>query len=263
MRLSFLKTAYKGEIGINLTWLGLECKNSKEFHTFLNSKVLNRFNDVEFDREMIVDLLKSLELTEMGMENLEEAFNSIPKEKPVWAASEALTEAYLEGQEGVIFPWNMGRDLRNHNASLQGPDLVGIVGEGPDARFAFGEVKSSSQLQFPPNVTYDLRLQLEKLINEPKTYGQLIKWLYPRVLKTPHRERFEYAATRFFNTGKNNFVLYGMLIRDTKAEPKDLSVMGNKLKNSLSPPTKCQLTALYLPWGLQELNSYIKGFGAL
>ena len=262
MSLSFLITAYEDKTSIYLTWLGLECKDSKEFNSFLNKNVLNRLDDVEFDSEA-VNHLQSLSLTEMGKGNLEATLNSIPQEKHAWGASEALAEAYLEAKEGVVFPWNTRRDLRNSYASLQGPDIVGIVGEGPEACFAFGEVKSSSQQQFPPQVINNLRLQLEKLVIEPKTYGQLIKWLYARVYETPHRERFENAATRFFNSGNKNFVLYGLLIRDTRAEPRDLSVMGNKLLNSLSPPTRCQLTALYLPWGLQELISNIRNSGTL
>ena len=262
MSLSFLITAYEDKTCINLTWLGLKCKDSKEFNSFLTKNVRNRLDDVEFDSEA-VDNLKSFQLTEMGKENLEATLNSIPQEENAWGASEALAEAYLEVQEGVDFPWNTRRDLRNPNASLQGPDIVGIVGEEPEACFAFGEVKSSSQQQFPPQVINDLRLQLEKLVIQPETVGQLIKWLYVRVHNTSHKDRFANAAIRFFDSGNRKFVLYGLLIRDTRAESKDLSVMGNKLVNSLSPPTRCQLTALYLPWGLQELIFNIRDSGTL
>jgi site-specific DNA-cytosine methylase len=41
-----------------------------------------------------------------------------------------------------------------------------------------------------------------------------------------------------------------------------LAVRGSDLRNRFSEPTTCQLTALYLPWQIEELISKIRNGGA-
>ena len=176
-----------------------------------------------------------------------------------------MAEAYLEDQEGVVFPWNAKRDFRNPNASLPGADIVGIVGEDSESIFAFGECKKSWQKKYPPNVMTNkdgMRKQLSSLVNEHKKRSALIKWLFYRTVNTPFGDKYTAASKNYYHSRNINYVLYGVLIRDTKPVPNDLSGTGIKINAILALPTRCKLKALYLPWGLNDLVPKIAKHGS-
>jgi hypothetical protein len=83
-----------------------------------------------------------------------------------WRVGEALAETYLVDHRECHFPWPDGRDIRKSGSSLPGADLVGFQRDGGHHRFAFGEVKTSSEKAYPPGACYGvtgLKQQLEDL----------------------------------------------------------------------------------------------------
>jgi hypothetical protein len=69
-----------------------------------------------------------------------------------WRIGEAFAEAYLVDHRECEFPWPTGRDLKNPSASPAGTDLVGFHKANNQTRFAFGEVKTAPQKEWPPSV---------------------------------------------------------------------------------------------------------------
>ena len=252
-----------------VSWVGFEFTDDGQFSTFLATSVADRFDDSQETAEF-QEILKGLPLTELGKKNLEEVLNATYLEERAWVAGESLAEAFLESDQGVVFPWNSSRDKRNPSGSLPGADIVGFVGTGKGCRLALGEIKSSSEKKSPPQVmsgrSYSptnknhsgMGYQLYRLANDLGTIYQLIRWLQSRVKGTSYQTNYEQAVATFFNSGNKNVALFGVLIRDTQVNEKDLSPLGESLRGDLSNPTTCLLTALYLPWGINQLINKIK-----
>ena len=68
-----------------------------------------------------------------------------------WRVGEAIAETYLQVHRACCFPWPDGRDERKSGSSLPGADLVGFGKDGGGDCIAFGEVKTSSQANYPPS----------------------------------------------------------------------------------------------------------------
>lgn len=113
----------------------------------------------------------------------------------------------------ITFPWNMERDKRNPSSSLPGADLVGFIGKGTACRFVFGEVKSSSEKLYPPQImsgrNNHLGHQLDNLASDLTAICQLLLWLLPRVKGNKYEEQYNQAAVSFFNSGNKNIALLG------------------------------------------------------
>ncbi|MCY4251485.1 MAG: hypothetical protein OXC82_13770 [Rhodobacteraceae bacterium] len=265
MNQSFLKMAYEDKNDGCITLMGLECTDTKDFNSFLNSNVRNRLYDIELADEFI-EHINGIPTAKMESEVLADILNPHQQEKSKSDACEALAEAFLEMHDQVVFPWNMQRDKRNPRASLPGPDVIGIVEAGSESRFAFGEVKGCSHEQFPPSVMYGIdgmEGQLRKLINNQVIRRGLILWLFSKVKGNSHLDRFLEALKAYIISEYKNYVLFGVLLRDTRPTQKDLSNTATQLTNNLSLPTKCNLTALYLPWPLDDLISRINASGTI
>jgi len=273
MNLSFISTVYENNHDC-VSWFGLQCTDNEQFSEFLNTRVASRLDDTE-GNDAFRNHLNGLALTGLGKESLSAVLNAEQPEERAWAAGEALAEAFLEENEDVIFPWNMERDKRNPFGSLPGADLVGFVNKETGCRFVLGEVKSSSEQQYPPQVmsgrSYNpgdnnhagMGHQIYKLANDLTAICQLIKWLLPRIRGTEYQPNYEQAAITFFNSGNKEISLHGILIRDTQANEKDLSLPGMAFRRDFSNPTTCQLIALYLPWSIDQLISKIRHGGVL
>ena len=264
----FAKQVYQDEHEC-VSWVGFELTDDSQLSTFLKTNVAGRFDDSQ-ENAKFQEFLKGLPLTGLGTKSLEAVLNATYPEERAWAASEALAEAFLESDQGVVFPWNMARDKRNPFGSLPGADIVGFVGTDKGCLFALGEVKSSSDPNSPPQVmsgrSYNpanknhsgMGYQIYRLANNLGTIRQLIKWLLPRVEDTKYQKNYKQAAATFFNSGNKNIALFGVLTRDTQTNEKDLSPLGESLRGDISNPTTCLLTALYLPWGINQLINKIK-----
>lgn len=248
-----------------VSWQGHSAQESDAFYSFLKGPVAARLNDTE-GKAVLTEHLRGLSLTGMGQKALEEVLAADVPETRDWAAGEALAEAVLEAQHDVVLPWNTERDKRNPFASLPGADIVGFQRDGNTCRLALGEVKCSSEVKSPPQVMSGrsgMTHQLDTLASNLATLCQLLKWLLPRVKGTEHETTFNNACMRYFNSGKRDLVLFGVLIRDQAVCETDLQARGHILAGRLQAPSCCRLLALYLPWPIAQLPERVgKGCGA-
>jgi len=253
------ETAYQSDQGC-VSWQGERAQDDDTFNGFLQGPVAARLNDTE-GGEALSEHLRGLSLTGMGQAALEEVLSAEVPETRDWAAGEALAEAVLEAHHDVVLPWNTERDKRNPFASLPGADIVGFQRDGDSHRLALGEVKCSSEAKWPPQVmsgrSGGLAHQLDSLAHNLGTIYQLLQWLLPRVKNTEHEAAFSVACTRYFNSGRRDLALFGILIRDQEAREEDLQTRGRGLASGLQAPTRCLLIALYLPWPIAKLPEVI------
>jgi hypothetical protein len=257
------QVAYQSTHGC-ASWQGECAEAGDDLNGFLSGPVAARLNDAEGGEELRSHL-RGLSLTGMGHQALEEVLAADVPEERDWAAGEALAEAVLEEHHDVVLPWNTERDKRNPFASLPGADIVGFQRDGDSHRLALGEVKSSSEEQWPPQVmsgrSGGIGHQLDALASNLGTICQLLTWLLPRVKRTQHESSFNNACTRYFNSERRDVALFGILIRDKEARETDLQARGRSLGGSLQVPTRCQLIALYLPFKISQLPTAIQQGG--
>lgn len=244
---------------------GLHAQDGDVLGAFLTGPVAARLDDTEGGEELR-DHLRGLSLTGMGQDALAEVLAAEVSEERDWAAGEALAEALLEEDHDVVLPWNTVRDKRNPFASLPGADIVGFQRDGDSHRLALGEVKCSSEAQWPPQVmsgrSGGIGHQLDNLATNLGTICQLLKWLLHRVKRTAYEEAFNQACTRYLNSGHRDLSLFGVLVRDQAANEADLRARGRSLGGQLQAPTRCRLIALYLPWSISRLPELIRQGGA-
>lgn len=252
------KTAYDSTQGC-VVWQGECADDGDELTAFIQGAVAARLHDTESNEELHGHL-RGLSLTGMGQETLEAVLAAEVPETRDWAAGEALAEAVLEAHHDIELPWNNERDKRNPFASLPGADIVGFQRDGDSYRLALGEVKCSSEANWPPQVMYGrsgMIHQLENLANDLGTVYQLLRWLLPRVKGTSYQAAFNTACTRYLNSGRRDLALFGILVRDQMPQDADLRARGQNLADKLAAPTRCCLIALYLPWPIAQLPQII------
>jgi hypothetical protein len=258
------KVAYQSTHGC-VSCDGLHAQDGDELGAFLTGPVAARLDDTEGGEELR-DHLRGLSLTGMGQDALAEVLAAEVPEERDWAAGEALAEAVLEEHHEVVLPWNTERDKRNPFASLPGADIVGFQRDGDSHRLALGEVKCSSEAQWPPQVmsgrSGGIGHQIDALANNLGTICQLFKWLLPRVKNTEHEQSFNQACSRYFNSGRRDLALFGILVRDQDVRESDLRARGSSLGGLLQAPTCCRLLALYLPWPISRLPELVRQGGA-
>jgi len=253
-------TEIYGETHPCVPYSGRRFEDNYELDFFL-TRVYAKLADLEGKRQFKT-FLEGLRLTGYGTEKLEEFLRPNPKEERKWAISEALCETYLEEEEKVKIPWNTLRDKKNFASSLPGADIVGLKQNGNQWLLVVGEVKSSSEESVPPQVMRISKKQLEYLALKPDAIQLLFKWLFYRVKNTALYPYFEQAMVTFLESGSKAVALYGMLVRDTEANEKDLSSVGIALREKISLPMTCHSIAIYLPWSLDRLPQKINIGGA-
>jgi hypothetical protein len=141
----------------------------------------------------IAQALNEVTTTEFEVAQLREILNQPPALKD-WQVGEALAEAWLTDHRACDFPWPSSRDLRNRNASPTGADLVGFQLQNGSCRLAFGEVKTSGEAQYPPQVVTKpngLVEQLETLRDNPAAKDQLFLYLAYHARQTNWNSRFQ------------------------------------------------------------------------
>lgn len=117
--------------------------------------------------------------------------------------------------------------------------------------FAFGEVKTSSEAQYPPSSMYSrtgLKKQLEDLRDSEPIRDDLFIYLGHRARTAPWRPRFEAASKRYLKNS-SDVQLYGVLVRDVLPHADDLRVRVHDLARNCPAGTGIELMALYLPKG--------------
>ncbi len=259
MTLSFVNSEYNGSHSC-VSWQGLSLGNDNNFNVFIQKEVARRLNDIP-GRDEFRSHLRGLALTDMGIESLEVVLNAEIPEERSWAVGEALAEALLIYSHKMVFPWNMERDKRNAKASLPGADIIGFLPLDSGFRLALGEVKTSSEEKYPPQVmsgrSGHLGHQIDNLAQNMGTIYQLFKWLHPRCKGTEHQDAFDQSISLYLNSSNKAASLFGVLIRDTAPNELDLRGRGNALASKVFHPTSCELIAVYLPYKIADLPSQI------
>lgn len=262
MNLAFATTDYTGQEQ-QVSWDGISLTDGEEFNTFMKNDVASRLYDQE-ENDGFESHLRSLASTGFAKEeSLNRILSAEILEERDWAVGEALSEAWLNKEYNVIWPWNMERDKRNPKASLPGADLIGFIQINNETRFAFGEVKSSSEEKYPPQVMSSrlghMGHQINNLATNLSLIFQLLKWLSPRCKGTQHELLYNSSIILYLKSGNKAVSLFGVLVRDTEANELDLKACGQALGTTLQSPTVCQLIALYLPCTIKELPTRVKG----
>jgi hypothetical protein len=264
MTISFVNIEYNGSQNC-VSWQGLCLYPGDDFSRFIQGDVANRLKDTP-GREEFHDHLRGLTMTGMGKDSLEAVLNAeIPEERD-WAVGEALAEALLIRSHMVVFPWNMKRDNRNAKGSLPGADIVGFLPLGSSFRLVLGEVKTSGEDKYPPQLmsgrSGHMGYQIDKLANNMGTIYQLLYWLLSRVKGTAYQAAYNQAVELYFNSGNKAASLFGVLIRDTAPNKLDLQGRGNALGGTVVDPASCALIAVYLPCKIADLLGMIEKGGA-
>lgn len=168
-----------------------------------------------------------------------------------WRVGESLAEAYLVHHRACNFPWPDSRDERKSGSSLPGADLVGFQQDGKTNRFAFGEVKTSSEATYPPGAMHGrtgLKQQIEDLRDEVSIRDDLVKYLGHRVRDAVWKEQFISAFKRY-SANNADVQLFGILVRDVPPHEDDLRIRVSKLGTDCPVATSVELLAVYLPDG--------------
>jgi len=166
-----------------------------------------------------------------------------------WRVGEALAESYLVHQKNCFFPWPDGRDERKSGSSLPGADLVGFQSNDTDDFFAFGEVKTSAENNYPPGAMHGstgLKRQIEDLKDDVKIEDDLVLYLGHRATTASWKSRYQNAAQNYIQS-KTNVRVFGFLVRDVKPNQDDLRTLVTRLAKDQHADMVIELLALYLP----------------
>ena len=229
--------------GVGLRWSDNE----------LNAAMDGRVAAVLFDddgKANIVDILAGLAETDFAQAGLRRMLEDADEIED-WRIGEAIAEVYLTDHRACSFPWRDGRDERKSGSSLPGADLVGFGKDDEGDCFAFGEVKTSRERQYPPGAMYGrtgLKRQLEDLRDGETIRDDLVKYLGHRAGSASWRERFERAAGRYLRN-TSDIQIYGYLVRDVEPHWDDLRVRVVNLGAGCPEKTRIELLALYMPQG--------------
>jgi hypothetical protein len=250
---------YQGQQG-STRWEGRHVTDAKRFAGFVREVVRHRVADEEssFEPE-----LRGLATTGMATDFVGKLLKAVP-EPEGWEVGEALAECALERDSGreVHWPWNTVRDRRTPRASLPGTDLVGFYRQGDDVFLLFGEVKTSSDTNTPPNVMYGgsgMAWQLQESAKRLDIQRTLLQWLHVRCQEKPYHDLYEKAVSRYLASGGQELLIVGVLIRDTAPNQADLQNRAKALAKTLVSPTRVELIAWYLPVPIADWPALLRG----
>ena len=202
------------------------------------------------------DILASLASTDFDQTQLAQLLQVEPYFEN-WVVGEVFAESYIADNDNCIFPWPTSRDLKNPKASPAGADLVGFqaINDGQNSfRFAFGEVKTSVEHKFPPNVVNSLKDQLVKLRDSHPIRQYLILYLGHRALKSDLKQKYKSAVQRYIGSKFTDVALFGVLIRDVSPDQRDLESCAATLAENCPMATSIKLYALYFP--LESISTF-------
>ena len=171
-----------------------------------------------------------------------------------WRVGEAFAECHLRNHLGCSFPWPAGRDQKNPDSSPTGADLVGFQKTKQNTgahRFAFGEVKTSTEKRWPPQVMYGrhgMTRQLESLRDDVAVKDHLVKYLAHRAHEENWESQYKEAAVRYL-TDSTDVALFGVLVRDVEPKDDDLCTRAQTLASGCPDHTSIELAAVYFPIG--------------
>lgn len=257
-----LATLIYNEQKNQVRWQGYKLLEGAPFDSFMSDHVAARL----FDQEGLSDFeahLRGLAVTDFAQDSLRQILSAEVEEERDWAVGEAIAEAWLSIKYNIVWPWNMERDKRTPKSSLPGADLVGFHVTNTQTLLVLGEVKTSGENRYPPQVmsgrSGGIGHQIDKLATKPELIATLLKWLWPRCKYTSFKPHFDSSVMTYFQSGNKAVSLYGVLIRDTDVNELDLKGRGFSLGDSIVPPTTCNLIALYIPGTIADLPCKAKG----
>lgn len=198
----------------------------------------------------IAALLSSVAETEFEKQGVTRILGK-PRAVEDWRVGEAIAESYVIAHRDGLFPWPDGRDERKEGSSLPGADLVGFRGAANEARFAFGEVKTSWENLYPPGAMHGrtgLKQQLEDLRDNTTIRDGLVAYLGYRAVTSSWQGHFKSATKRYLANPSQVYV-FGILIRDVAPHQDDLRARVTKLSVGQPGGTEIELFAIYLPSG--------------
>lgn len=222
----------------------------------VNITLIDRVSSILWDnsgREDVGNMLSKLATTSFAIGRLSEILDYSPETED-WRIGEAMAEAYLTDCRECVFPWPCWRDLKNPHASPAGTDLVGFQVTGMGFRFAFAEVKTSQERNWPPTVVkgrHGLAKQLEDLRDSYEVKDQLVRYLAYRAEGASWLPKYHDAAARYLGDPAD-VTLFGVLIRDVEPKDADLASRARVLADNCPEITSIELRALYLPEGAIE-----------
>ena len=235
-------------------WAGSSIAADPDFRAFISGPVRERLEDAA-EADAFAAELTGLAGTGVAVETVQAVLTADGHERQPWEVGEAMAEVLLAEHRGAIWPWNTERDKRTPKASLPGADLIGFVTlEDGEAALAIGEVKTSADENRPPGVINGrggMAHQLERLERDWVLQGTILKWLRPRCKGTDYWLLYESAVRRFLSSRGRDFILFGLLMRDTTPHVLDLEARGKAL-GRVDAPTAYELSAWYLPHPITE-----------
>jgi len=208
---------------------------------------------IVFDHEGTADvaaLLESLPSTDFESDELVKILD-VDEQPNDWEVGEAIAESYLIQHRDAFFPWPHARDIRKPKSSLPGADMIGFHGKDDDIRFAFGEVKTSQEQKYPPQVVrhgeHSLNKQLSDLRNKKHLRDKALKYLGFRATNTVWNKTYQSAVKNYLKTGGVCVAIFGVLVRDVTPNPDDLETTWKLLSENCHEKTLIELWAIYLP----------------
>lgn len=233
--------------------------NNDTFRTYMSKRVKDRLSDVSGSKELAT-YYDSIISTGFSDDILKNIFTRDQNIEP-WRIGEALAECFLEDMEDISFPWNGIRDQKVEDESPPGADLVGFKGSGPEVRFLFGEVKTSSDKNHPPNVMYGrsgMTQQLERLKTNGNRRRKLVIWFAWRA-KGENWEPDYKIALKAYCTSDEYVLLQGILVRDTTPDINDLKTRGLSLKRGKPSRMNIRLYGIFCPSDIRDFSTLIGG----
>lgn len=245
---------YEGSSG-QAIWTGHSIADEPDVRAFLSGPVRDRLLDTEGVGEFSGDL-GGLASAGLASETVEAVLSATEQARAPWEVGEAAAEALLEEHRGLVWPWNKERDKLTPKASLPGADLVGLISRGEgDAVLAIGEVKTSGDAATPPGVMSGrsgMAHQLNRFEGDPALQGTVLRWLHARCKGSDFWPQYQGAVSRYLSSGGRDFVLFGLLMRDTDPHALDLEARGRMLGDGATAPTTYELSAWHLPFPIQD-----------
>ena len=239
--------SYTGNAG-TVQWEGRSVTSVDGFQDYLRQVVGPHVLD---SNSSFASDMRALASTGVDTKFVENFFSVVPPSED-WELGEALAECVLrdDSNRNIVWPWTAIRDRKTPRASLPGADLVGFYCHQDKIVLLFGEVKTSSDLRTPPSVMNGksgMAWQLHRIAKRNEIHFSLLKWLHARCESEYHSKLFREAVKHYLVSEGRDFLLLGVLIRDTTPSDLDLRSRGRKLASCVSEPTLVHLFAWYLP----------------
>ncbi len=178
---------------------------------------------------------------------------------------EALAEVCLEKEFNCRFYWNVLRDARNPKGNKTGADLVGFIEIANEVLFLFGEVKTSSEQKSPPQVMTNptgIENQLKDLYTDQNKRRILIGYIQSKIgpnNNSNFQNDFNKAIGNYYQSNGSKYLLYGVLVRDTNVNPKDIKPSYDNLKKQILGSIGLRLLAIYVSIPKNQWLNIING----